>query len=131
MTMSEQINNAIIAHCEWVEKLRVAIESGQIDISVETAIQDNVCPFGQWLYGDTIPETAKALPGYQSVLRLHARFHEFAATILSIAISGNRDDAFNRIIKSSDYAITSHMLTLSLKLWLIDVHKFNITAQKD
>ncbi len=116
MTMSDQINNAITAHCEWVEKLRVAIETGKIDILVETAIQDNICPFGQWLYGETIPEPVKSLPGYQSVLRLHARFHEFAATILSRAISGNRDDAFNRIIKIfrlCDYVPHAYPINLS------------------
>ena len=121
MSIIEQIEDAIQVHCAWSERLQDAIEGGVSALTVDTALRDNACEFGRWIYGGTIPESAKALHGYDNAVQILADFHKYAGEILELALKGYRDEARRRMGTSSQYMTTSVILTLTLRAWQIDI----------
>ena len=117
MPLKDETDRAIIEHYLWGERLRNAIESGVSSISVEEAATDKLCPLGKWLYSDHISHTERQLPKYGELIALHAKFHQHASEILSLALAGNKMEALARLSVTSDYATTSLMLTGILKTW--------------
>ena len=69
--MKQQIEKAIAAHGAWKERLEGAIETGKIDIPVETIKVDNQCEFGKWLYGEGAAVAADHADRYAKVKELH------------------------------------------------------------
>ncbi len=78
---------------------------------------DNLCVFGRWLYGGRITPEEKAMPGYEEVCRLHARFHAEAAQVLELALTGNRWEAAAAMGHGSPYANASVELLNALAAW--------------
>lgn len=117
MTMSKEIDEAILSHIKWGLRLKAAINSEMINVSTDHIARDDLCPFGKWLYSDAIPVAAKSLNEYQEVINTHRRFHNCAATIVSLALSGNFEEAYMHMADNSDYTIASVMLILNLRLW--------------
>ncbi len=123
MAIDEEIDSAVEAHCNWGESLKRAIDTGISNMSVETARDNSICKFGQWIYGDTIPQAAKDLPGYADIVKLHAEFHKRAAEVLQLALAGRKMEALDGLKITSEYATNSIMLRLSLRTWQIDAEK--------
>ena len=92
MSIIDQIETAIQVHCAWADRLQSAILTGASDMTVEQALRHDACAFGQWLCGDSIPESAKSVHGYGNALQIHEQ-----------------------------YLMTSVMLTLTLRAWQIDL----------
>ncbi len=115
--VEEQITAAIAAHAMWKQRLRIAIQTGATDISVETIRVDNQCVFGKWLYSDSIPPRVKQSPEYQKVLKLHADFHKVAARVAELAISGRAAEAETLMKVNGEYAIASAQLTQAMTDW--------------
>lgn len=113
--MIEQINNAIGAHGAWKLKLRLAMSSGTSEIDPDRACVDNKCPFGKWIYGDTIDATTRAGKPYQVVRRLHAEFHESAANTLRYAINDRKSKAEQ--LFEGEFAERSDKLVRALAKW--------------
>jgi len=119
MPLKDEIDKAIGAHSAWKQRLKTAIDTGKAEVTVENASRDNVCPFGQWLYGTTIGG-AKDLPGFNDVRTVHASFHKCAAGVLDLALKGKKAEAATLLGASSEYSKTSAQLTQALMKWQKD-----------
>jgi hypothetical protein len=114
MTLEDEITRAIEAHWKWKMRLRSAIDSGT-DANAAEVAKDNVCAFGQWLYGSTIPATARASVDYASVRKLHADFHRCAANVLECVSNGQKAQA--EVLMTGEYAEVSADLTAAMMKW--------------
>lgn len=117
LRLHDEIVRAIAAHSAWKTRLGDAIARGTSDVTVAEIDPDNLCAFGQWLYGDQITATEKASPAHVQIRRFHARFHTEAARVLELALSGNRWEAAAAMGAGSPYATASVDLLNALADW--------------
>ena len=120
MKFKEEIRDAVGAHGAWKRKLKNAITTGKIDVEISTIKADKQCSFGKWLYGPTITEKQKNSEHYSKVQELHAVFHETAAKVAQLAISGEKAHAMNMLEANGEFTIASAELTTSMMAWLKD-----------
>ena len=118
MKFKEEIKEAVGAHGAWKRKLKIAIATGKIDVKVSTIKADKQCSFGKWLYGPTITEKQKNSEHYHAVQELHAVFHEKAAKVAQLAISGEKAHALNMLEVNGEFTVASAELTTSMMAWL-------------
>lgn len=111
----KEINEAIGAHGAWKLRLRTAISMGKSDVEPATVGCDDRCVFGRWLYGPSISAATKVGKPYQVVRRLHAEFHQSAATVLVNAVAGRKDQAGQ--ILEGEFKERSEKLVRALNLW--------------
>jgi hypothetical protein len=81
-------------------------------------VKDDVCQFGQWLYGPSVPADG-ASTDYAAVKGLHADFHKCAAKILTCN-SGQKAQA--DALMSGEYAKISTALTGAMMKWKAASH---------
>jgi hypothetical protein len=110
-----QINAAIVAHDEWKARLQAAIESGSSEFQPETVRADDLCPFGQWIQSAE-PALQDSLH-YERVRTLHAQFHEAAARVLALALSGRGPQALTSLEFGSEFVRASVLLVDELEFW--------------
>ena len=115
MTFENEIFKAIESHWKWKMRLRSAIDSGKSDANPAEIAKDNVCDFGQWLYGSTISTTARASVDYTSVRNLHADFHKCAANVLECVANGQKAQA--GALMKGEYANVSVALVAAMMKW--------------
>lgn len=111
----KEINDAVGAHGMWKLKLRTAISAGKSDVEPATVRCDDRCGFGRWLYGSTIDNQTRAGKPYQVVRRLHAEFHQTAATVLEDALAGRKQQANERL--DGEFRERSEKLVRALTKW--------------
>jgi len=111
----EEINKAVGAHGIWKNRLKSAIDTGKSDVTPEVAAADNKCAFGKWLHG--LPEEMQNSPRCQNVKDLHACFHREAASILDLALSGEKEKAADSLADGSAFSDTSTQLTEAMMEW--------------
>ncbi len=114
--IKDEIGNAISAHGQWKQKLRVAIDTGASEAKPERVSKDSNCAFGKWLHERIEPEHKKS-PYYAEVRELHAKFHREAGAILSLAVVGKKDAANERMKMGGEFAKISGQLTKTLQDW--------------
>jgi Chemoreceptor zinc-binding domain len=119
MAFEDEITKAIGAHGVWKMRLRTAIDSGKADANASDVAKDNVCAFGQWLYG-SVPPAARASADYASVRKLHADFHQCAAKVIECV--GHGDKAKADAVMAGDYAKVSGDLTTAMMKWKAASH---------
>jgi len=115
MVNAEAIEKGIAAHAAWKARLRAAIKSGKFEVPVATVSKDNQCEFGKWLYG--LSGNEAQTEHFSAVKRLHARFHEEAAKVVTLATSGQTGKAEEAIGVQGDYTKVSAELTHALVVW--------------
>jgi len=120
MKFKEEIEDAVGAHGVWKKKLKRAITAGKIDVDIATIKVDKQCDFGKWLYGPTITERQKNSEHYHKVQELHAVFHEKAAKVAQLAISGEKAYAMKMLEANGEFTVASAELTTSMMAWLKD-----------
>jgi len=111
------LKNGIRAHADWGARLKAAIASRKLDIPVSTIRADNQCQFGKWFYGTELSAGEQQSENYQATKQLHAQFHEEAAKVAQLAISGQHKAAEKAMGPSSEYARISSALTNVLTRW--------------
>lgn len=111
----EQIQNAIRAHGAWKLKLKVAVNSGETDLTPDQVKSDCKCDFGKWLYGDSIPAKVKEGMPYTVVRRLHGEFHQAASEVLEDVIAGRTEKSIERL--EGDFSERSATLVRALNKW--------------
>jgi Chemoreceptor zinc-binding domain len=114
MAFEDEITKAIGAHGVWKMRLRSAIDNGKADANAADVARDNVCPFGQWLYG-AVPPAARGSADYASVRKLHADFHKCASKVIECV--GLGDKAKADALMAGDYAKISGDLTTAMMKW--------------
>ncbi|HVO01137.1 MAG TPA: CZB domain-containing protein [Candidatus Cybelea sp.] len=117
MSIKEEITKAIAAHAAWKARLRAAIDAGTSDVNATDVGKDNVCPFGQWLYGPTIEAAAKDGTDYQEVRKLHAEFHKAASQVLHLALQGKKTEAEKMMAQDNLFGVASMRLTSAMTRW--------------
>lgn len=117
MNLSDEIQAAIQAHAMWKINLLKAIENGSTDIDPVDVRQDNLCAFGKWLFGESIPHEAKEMDEYTACVRLHKDFHEQTSGILALALNGQKHEALGALGEGRVYYELSATLIQYLKLW--------------
>jgi hypothetical protein len=118
MKFKDEITDAVGAHGVWKRKLKSAIATGKIDVKISTIQADKQCSFGKWLYGPTITEKQKNSEHYHKVQEFHAAFHEKAAKVAQLAISGEKAHAMKMLEVNGEFTIASAELTTSMMAWL-------------
>jgi hypothetical protein len=97
--MSKKIDQVIWAHSRWKVHLKEAIKTGKSDFTVEEVRNPHACPFGQWLDS----KEGRTLPHYSEIVQLHQDFHQEAAEILNLALSGQKEEAASRVQLGSNF----------------------------
>ena len=117
MSIQDEIKKAIGAHGLWKARLLQAIDTGKSEFLPENVCLDNKCEFGGWLYGATIPASAKQMPDYEVIRKLHGEFHKIAGKVLQLALAGNKIEASKLIGDNSEFLTLSMKLTQAMMKW--------------
>lgn len=117
MAIQEEIDKAIGAHGMWKARLKQAIETGQLEVSVDTIKVDNQCAFGKWLYGPTLTDADRNSPHFKDVKSLHAEFHKVAGRVAELAVVGKKTDAEKIMAMGGEFAGISAKLTSAMMKW--------------
>jgi len=112
--IEETIDEAIYAHSRWKTRLKNMINSGRSDVPVSNIRNPHHCQFGKWL--DSSKE-AKKSSYYTEVIKLHKQFHENAAEVAGLAISGQTIEATHKMEIGSTFSKTSAKLVNILADW--------------
>ncbi|MCK6452286.1 MAG: CZB domain-containing protein [Alphaproteobacteria bacterium] len=123
MSLKEQINKAIGAHGMWKQHLRNAIEAGKSDFTVGNVSKDNLCDFGNWLYGPGLTAAEKGTLDFEKVKALHSRFHQCASKVLACALAGKRGEAESMMGVSGEFSSVSADLTRAMQVWKANASK--------
>jgi hypothetical protein len=95
------------AHVMWKQRLTAFLAGDSSEnLDPETICLDDRCALGKWIYGDGKP-MAK-LPRYEEVRELHAQFHQNAADVVTLHLTGNTADAEKLL--QGDYSRLSEKL---------------------
>ncbi len=92
------LDNAILAHYEWKNKLKAAISS-QSQLDAATISRDDCCEFGKWLHGDGGVQYGKK-PEFSALLQKHKSFHQEAGKVAT-TINARNYTAASAMIESS------------------------------
>ena len=114
LEIKETIDEAIYAHSRWKTRLKNMINSGQSDVPLKNIRDPHHCQFGQWLGSST---EAKKSKYYNEVIKLHVKFHEKAAEVAGLAISGQSESAKHKMEIGSVFSKTSAKLVNILADW--------------
>jgi len=112
--IEETIDEAIYAHSRWKMRLKKMIDSGLSEVPISTIKSSNHCQFGQWLDSS---KDAKKSKYYKEVFKLHAKFHEKAAEVATLAIDGQAEEATKKMGMGSQFSKTSAKLVNILADW--------------
>lgn len=99
------LDNAILAHYEWKNKLKAAI-SGKAQLDAATISKDNCCEFGKWLYGEGGGLYGKK-PEFTTILQKHKAFHLEAGKVATVINAKRYDDAAKMIENNTPFALAS------------------------
>jgi hypothetical protein len=116
----EEIRNAIAAHAMWKARLKIAIKTGEIDTPVETIRMNDQCDFGKWLDASTLTAADKSSDHYKTVRALHTEFHETAARVVELALTGYKREAENMMALNGEYTAISAKLIQAMMSWKTD-----------
>jgi hypothetical protein len=111
---AEQIDLAASAHARWLVRLRTAILSGTSEFQPSDVRPDDACDFGKWLYG-SFPAQLKGTRSFEEIRAAHTRFHQRAAEILGLAVSGKKQEAAAAMDAQGEFMQLSGSLMLKLK----------------
>lgn len=115
MELDLELRRALVSHGDWKERLRIAVETGQSEISVETACRDDRCSLGRMLL-NCDAETKETMR-WKCVRALHGDFHRTAGHVLELALAGRQREARAAMAYSSDFAGLSAKLAAELAAW--------------
>ncbi len=110
----QQIDSAILAHSQWLTRLRVAIEDGASQFDPDIVMTDNRCELGKWLY-EEFPRSERNTEAFERIRQTHAAFHRNAAKILRLALNGQRDLALESMKVHGEFIALSTRLIALLK----------------
>ncbi|MCK5662820.1 MAG: CZB domain-containing protein [Thiotrichaceae bacterium] len=112
-------DEAILAHSNWKNHLKEAIDKGESQFTAKEAGDYSHCKFGQWLES---PE-GKNLPNHSDLASLHQHFHQKASKILVVALKGQKDEALPMMQSGSEFSLLSSKLITEIirleNLWTV------------
>ena len=96
MSVKEEIDLAIQSHEQWKKTLQQAVDTGVCRTPPDEIREDGNCQFGKWLYS-RFDDFDQSAPHFNTVVNLHAEFHQEAAEVLKMAMHGRRPQARERL----------------------------------
>lgn len=100
---------AIQAHVQWKQRLLHYIDSdGEERLDPEVVGSDCRCELGQWLYGHGATRYGDH-PKFQSLKKIHADFHAYAADVVRAVDNGEREHAL-RLLQNGEYPKVSNRI---------------------
>jgi hypothetical protein len=123
MSLEEEIAKAIRSHEQWKADLSTSIERGSVIADAADVGKDNICAFGRWLYGSTIPKDARYDPNYIIVRFIHSNFHQCAERVVQLLSEGRTAEATALIASNGEYTRISDQLMAAMEKWKLSVHK--------
>ena len=123
MLLELEISQAIRSHERWKAKLSASIRSGTVTADALDVGRDDICDFGRWLYGSTIPKDERYDPNYIIVRFLHSKFHECAGKVVYLLSEGRKVEASALMAGDGEYTKISDQLTATMVEWKDSVHK--------
>lgn len=95
------------AHVMWKQRLTAFLAGNSAEqLDPETIRLDDRCALGKWIYG--AGKAMSELPRYEEVRGLHAQFHQYAADVVTLQLSGNTAEAEKLL--QGDYSKLSEKL---------------------
>ncbi|MBW8329875.1 MAG: CZB domain-containing protein [Thiobacillus sp.] len=95
------------AHVMWKQRLTAFLAGNSTEqLDPETIRLDDRCALGKWIYG--AGKAMSELPRYEEVRGLHAQFHQYAADVVTLQLSGNTVEAEKLL--QGDYSKLSEKL---------------------
>lgn len=116
MSNKQALVMAVGTHGLWKTRLREAVSTGKLDVSVSEVSAEGKCAFGKWLLDPATSQDLVSSHG-QTVRRLHAEFHKIAGNIAQLAISGKKREADNLLVENGEFANASARLTRAMMAW--------------
>src|SRR5580765_1349455 len=116
MSLSDEIQEAIGAHGLWKGRLHTAIETGSCKFTVASVAQDSQCAFGKFLYSNADPAIRNSAH-WRTCMDLHSKFHQSAARVLQLAVSGKKEAAKKEMDPQSEFSKLSRTLTAEMMKW--------------
>ncbi|TDX24729.1 CZB domain-containing protein [Rhodovulum visakhapatnamense] len=114
-----EIATAQMKHLKWKANLTSAIVQGRSDITPEKAACDKSCEFGKWFHGPAFGEDDKSSAAWKALDEAHASFHATASRVLSLAISGESEDA--KALLTGEFATQAENVLKALSLWKLEM----------
>jgi len=100
----------------WKGRLQSAIEKRSSEFSPAAVRLDDQCEFGKWLLN--VPDPAiRSSASYNKCVDLHRQFHQTAAKVLDLALTGNPDAAKKAMGIGSEFGKVSASLTCTMLEW--------------
>ena len=130
MSLEDEIAKATHDHKRWKVKLSASIKSDVMCAEAAEIGKDNICAFGRWLYGSTIPKDATYDPNYIIVQFLHSKFHECAGKVVQLLSEGKKADAVALMANDGEYTKISDQLMATMLTWRDSVHKARTTEKR-
>ncbi len=122
MSLEDEIKGALACHGACKKILKDAVATGTLELQISVIKADDQCNFGKWLCGPMITEQQKNSDHYKKVRGLHAVFHEKAAKVARLAVSGDSAHAAKMLETNGEFAKASAALTTSMMAWLNETH---------
>jgi len=114
LLLAQQIRAALTAHELWRAHLVQAALTGRARMTVTEAAREEACDLGRWLQRiGELPEVPQVAP----VRDLHRHFHEEAARVLELALTGRRSESLLAVGPGSRFDEASIRLSSALKDW--------------
>ena len=123
MSLEKEIAKAIRSHERWKVKLSASIENGTVSADAFDVGKDDICDFGRWLYGSTIPKDERYDPNYIIVRFLHSKFHECAGKVVYLLSEGKKAEAGALMASYGEYTKISDQLVATMVEWKESVHR--------
>ncbi|MBI5768455.1 MAG: CZB domain-containing protein [Verrucomicrobia bacterium] len=127
MELEIELRQAIASHGAWKERLRLAVETGRSDISVETVCRDDRCALGRML--EACDAGTKQSVRWKCVREVHADFHRSAGQILEHALAGRPREARAAMAYTSAYAGLSAKLIAELSAWKSEAARMPVAVR--
>lgn len=112
------LKTANVLNAHQLLKLRFAFAiTGQFPVATPASVisVDDLCPFGKWLYGPTIPMAERVSDDFERVRKLHARFHKLAGQVKEFIDANDISTSRERL--SVELEQTSKELVTALETW--------------
>jgi len=123
MSLEDEIARAVRHHERWKYELRAAIDNDKRLTDAAEIEKDNICLFGRWLDGPTIPSDARFDPHYIIVKFLHEKFHEVAGRVVTLVSDGRKAEAIALLSDDGQYTRESKTLVAAMMQWQESVQK--------
>ena len=108
-----ELDNAILAHHVWKDRLKQAISS-KTPLDAVAMARDDCCEIGQWLHGE-LGLRYRHLPQFSTLLARHRLFHVEAGRVAEAINAQNYVDATHMMHGGTPFASASLAVGLALK----------------